>query len=219
MLAELGRRLSSSGPSINDALSHELDPLVGSMSNEAGGGGGEDDGHHHHHSHLEKHLHGSTVAAIALLVALCIHSILAGVEIGIVQTNRDVMSVFIALIFHKCFAGYALGSTSVTAAITPTRHLLLATVFAMSTPTGILVGGLTSNWLSSAGVAIAIIKAAVAGAFLYIGIVEVGMKELLVCRSDANDFELGYKAKLLEVGKLSMFALGFLGMAVLAAYV
>lgn len=114
---------------------------------------------------------------------------------------------------------YALGSTSVTAAIPFKRHLLLAVVFALSTPTGILIGAITSDWLKTAGAPLAIIKAAVAGAFLYIGIVEVGMKELLVCRSDLDGSHIGCSAKALEVGKLFMFLLGFLAMSVLAAYI
>jgi zinc transporter ZupT len=179
----------------------------------------EEDGHHHHHSHLEKHLHGSAVAAVALLVALAIHSILAGFEIGIVKTQPEVMSVFIALIAHKCFAGYALGSTLVSAAIPFRRQLLLAAVFALSTPTGILIGGVAADAFDDAGKTVAAIKAAVAGAFLYIGIVEVGMKELLVCRTDGATSKLGHSAKLMEVGKLMMFCLGFLAMAVLAAFV
>merc|ERR1719272_411894 len=110
------RASSSAGPSVN-AVDWEETPLIGnhrrgSSSSSIGGHGGhghshggdsdvDDDGHHHHHSHLEKHLHGSTIAAVALLVALCIHSILAGYEIGTVTTHKEVMSVFIALIAHK----------------------------------------------------------------------------------------------------------------------
>ena len=105
---------ASSAPSIN-AVASEVMSLMhahshggqGDSHNHADSGNEEDDdGHHHHHEHLEKHLHGSVIAAVALLVALCIHSILAGVEIGIEKTRKEVMAVFIALIAHKCFAGY-----------------------------------------------------------------------------------------------------------------
>ena len=95
----------------------------------------------------------------------------------------------------------------------------VVTGFVLSYQCALLIGAITSDWLKTAGAPLAIIKAAVAGAFLYIGIVEVGMKELLVCRSDLDGSHLGCSAKALEVGKLFMFLLGFLAMSVLAAYI
>jgi hypothetical protein len=69
------------------------------------------------------------------------------------------------------------------------------------------------------GTSVACIKAAVAGTFLYIAIIEVGMKELLVCRLSAGATGVFGVNKRFEVGKLCSFVTGYLAMSYLALYV
>lgn len=67
--------------------------------------------HHHDGEHISEHLHGSLLASVMLLIALSIHSVLAGLSIGMVQDVKEIYSTAVAIIAHKVFAGYALGST------------------------------------------------------------------------------------------------------------
>ena len=65
---------------------------------------------------------------------------------------------------------------------------------------------------------VACLEAGVAGTFLYISIIEVGMKELLVCRRQAGVTVLSVGSRL-EVAKLASFFFGWLFMSFLAVYV
>jgi hypothetical protein len=79
--------------------------------------------------------------------------------------------------------------------------------------------GMPIHWLNGMAVHLGTVGIlANGGAWVDIGIVEVGMKELLVCRSHSEAGELNSNAKLLECGKMLMFGLGFGAMSVLAVY-
>lgn len=99
-------------------------------------------GGHSHGSFVSKYAAegGSIGAAAALLVALCIHSALAGYAIGFASGERGAFVVAAAILAHKFFAGFALGVTLAKAEVAAARHLALAVIFALATPTGILIG-------------------------------------------------------------------------------
>ena len=61
-------------------------------------------------------------------------------------------------------------------------------------------------------------KAAVAGAFLYIAIVEIGLKELLVVRGDTDGHSHSAGFKSIESARLLMFLIGYTLMALLAIW-
>jgi len=174
---------------------------------------------HHHHAHIEEHLQGSLIASVALLLALGIHSIIAGFSMGLDDT-QSAESTAIALCAHKAFAGYALGSTlTASGQISTSRFFIMVFMFAMSTPFGVFIAlGISNLGVDVDGTAISCLKAAVAGTFMYIAIIEVGMKELLVCRIQAGASVLGV-GKRLEIGKLSSFVVGYLAMSYLALYI
>lgn len=174
--------------------------------------------HHHDGEHISEHLHGSLLASVMLLMALCIHSVLAGLSIGFVQNVKEIYSTAVAIVAHKVFAGYALGSTMVAADLGYDRILTLGTCFASSTPIGILIGmGLNSYNDDSSSVGI--VQAIVAGTFLYVSIMEVGMKELLISRHDDGPLRLSLSDKQMEALKLCSMLVGFLGMSYLAEFV
>eukprot|EP00562_Extubocellulus_spinifer_P028476 CAMPEP_0178634338 /NCGR_PEP_ID=MMETSP0698-20121128/12567_1 /TAXON_ID=265572 /ORGANISM="Extubocellulus spinifer, Strain CCMP396" /LENGTH=467 /DNA_ID=CAMNT_0020273979 /DNA_START=27 /DNA_END=1430 /DNA_ORIENTATION=+ len=183
--------------------------------------------HHHHDDHITQHLHGSTLASLMLFMALSLHSVLEGVAIGIVPQAEMVVSTSAAILAHKAFAGYALGSTIITAeGIDTQKHLMLGVLFSSTTPIGVLLGVALLNDFDEDSVAVGVVQAMVAGTFLYVAIVEVGMKELLVCRHGEEDaIDLmnsaggGMSIKKLETLKLGFFLLGFLAMSGLAFFV
>ena len=175
--------------------------------------------HHHHDDHISQHLHGSTLASLMLFLALSLHSILEGVAIGIVPKAEMVVSTSAAILAHKAFAGYALGSTLITAESLDTRkHLYLGMIFSMTTPLGVLLGMALLDDFNGDSLAVGVVQAMVAGTFLYVSIVEVGTKELLVCRHGEEENVTG-SVKRTEFLKLFAFLLGFLLMSGLAAFV
>ena len=186
------------------------------VSNESG------PSHHHHPSHIEKHLHGSSFASTILLIALCLHSVLAGLSIGIESSTSAITTIAIGILAHKFFAAFALGSTMVAANIPRNRHIKLGLVFASSTPIGILLGMLAANFFHISDVTKGIAEAAVGGTFLYISIVEIGIKELLICRDDpVKVFDRSDRSsvKKEEVCKLIFLIFGYGAMSVLALWV
>lgn len=175
--------------------------------------------HHHHDDHISQHLHGSTLASLMLFLALSLHSILEGVAIGIVPRAEMVVSTSAAILTHKAFAGYALGSTLITAESLDTRkHLYLGIMFSMTTPLGVLLGMALLDDFNGDSFAVGVVQAMVAGTFLYVSIVEVGTKELLVCRHGEEENVTG-SVKRTEFLKLFAFLMGFLLMSGLAAFV
>jgi len=179
---------------------------------------------HHHADHVAQHLYGkSTLAGVVLLVGLSLHSILAGLSMGMETNIGAITSTFIAIVAHKMFAGYALGSTLCSADCDTTRHVIFAVIFASSTPAGIGIGtAIAEQYVGAAGsgneYAVGCVQSAVAGTFLYIAIIEVGLKELLVCRQQEG-LPVTLSAKHLEIAKLACFLFGYCAMAVLAMYV
>ena len=175
--------------------------------------------HHHHDEHLDKHLHGSALSSVALMLALSIHSILEGFSLGLAD-SRTALSTAVAILLHKVFAGYALGSalTAASDSIHDKVYLTMISIFALSTPLGIIIAVAMSESLSLNDAIVAMFQAAVAGTFLYISIIEVGMKELLVCRVQAGLSVLAV-GKRLEVCKLLSFLFGYSAMALLAVWV
>merc|ERR1711865_1124347 len=65
--------------------------------------------HHYclHQSHLESHLQSSTVAGLMLFVMLDLHSLFAGMSVGVKLND---LSLLFALGIHKLTAAFALGS-------------------------------------------------------------------------------------------------------------
>ena len=202
--------------------------------------------HHHHDDHIDLHLHGSILASGILMLALSIHSILAGVSIGIDKDWNSLTGTAIAILAHKSFEGFCLGSSMVNAQLDHRPYLIMGILFSVATPLGIFIGRLVlmeeefSPKDSPGGggtMTIAVVQAVVAGTFLYIAIVEIGTKELLACRhelspTDDNDDDNEHKGgkgstptnlkarKIrMEGAKLVCFVMGFLAMSALAAFV
>lgn len=172
-------------------------------------------------------MHGSLLASVILLFALSIHSIFDGLAIGVSSTTKEVISVTTAVLAHKGFAGYALGSSMVAAEMNDRHYFVLVTVFSSCSVIGIVLGTVF-EWLLAAtiedpagnggSVVMGVIKAIVAGTFLYISIVEIGLKEILICReSKLLGNAIGQNQ--MQWSKLAAFLFGYLAMSSLAVLV
>lgn len=123
----------------------------------------------------DQHAHAAPTSppsgrGIGILVALSLHSFLAGTALGIARDLTQVALATAAILAHKLTEGFALGT--VLGADLPAQRVRAAGwVFAAATPVGILLGGVTSTPLAEAfrGLFAPSFAALAAGTFLYIG--------------------------------------------------
>lgn len=177
---------------------------------------------HHHDEHLANHMHGSLLASLILLSALSVHSIFDGMSIGIAQNMSGVVDSTAAVLAHKAFAGYALGSSMVASEMKENHFLVLCLAFACCSVFGIFLGMIFEQ-LSDAedSSPTGVIQAMVAGTFLYVAIVEIGMKELMMHRETAHVLPSGMHLAIhtMEWAKLVAFLVGYLLMSGLAIWI
>lgn len=138
--------------------------------------------HHAVHAHSGEPLGPEAAGPLAanrvpwtLLLALSIHSILAGLALGAERSLVGAAFIFVAIVAHKWSAAFALGISLVKNGIGAERSRRLLLLFAASTPIGIAFGAASAGLLSSspgrtfdAG-----FGSLAAGAFVYIGATDV----------------------------------------------
>ena len=110
------------------------------------------------------------VIPVIMTVMIAIPSFFMGTALGV--SNRTLeLFIFVAIIAHKSSAGFALALEMVNSRLTPRQRLLLFSLFALSTPLGIVLGGSIHGYLG--GHTMQIVKGLVlsmaAGTFLYLG--------------------------------------------------
>ncbi|XP_052776217.1 uncharacterized protein LOC128214033 [Mya arenaria] len=117
--------------------------------------------------------------SIVLLVALSIHMVFDGLELGLLESDADVWSLLSALTIHKILIFFSMGLTLYES--TTNRKFICAMVY-MSTvsPVGVGIGMLVS---SSNGdefvmaIVSAFLQGIAVGTFLYVAMFEILMKE------------------------------------------
>ena len=110
-----------------------------------------------------------------LFLVLAVHSIIAGMSLGLESTIISGLVIFIAIIAHKGSASFALGVNLVNFNIR--KKLIIRTIlfFSIMTPLGIVIGTVLDN-IESSRVSIwfeAIFDSLAAGTFIYIAILEI----------------------------------------------
>ncbi|MCZ6727038.1 MAG: ZIP family metal transporter [Acidobacteria bacterium] len=135
------------------------------------------------HSH-DEHDHASEAAAaspLVLIVALSVHSALAGLALGVDTDRVGSILTFIAIAVHKGTAGLALGLALRASIVRRGQSLLLVSAFAIMTPLGIILG-MTAGALLRPDAHVlfdASSAALAAGTFLYIGTFDLLQDEFL----------------------------------------
>ena len=119
----------------------------------------------------------SGITPYLLLVTLSIHSLIAGVTLGI-STAAGAGVLLVAILAHKGAAGFALGSTFRKAAVPPRKRIPALLIFVGSTPLGVILGGIAIDLFGEgSGAAEAWFKAVAAGTFLYIATLDIVREE------------------------------------------
>ena len=112
---------------------------------------------------------------VVLLVVLSIHSIIAGIALGLEPEVAALVLVMIGILFHKGSAAFALMVSAHSSGADSRRLTLILSVFVVMTPLGILLGTGAANLLE--GPAATVIEgsfnALAAGTFIYVAILDV----------------------------------------------
>ena len=119
---------------------------------------------------------GSGVAPYLLLVTLSIHSLIAGLTLGISGAVGATV-LLVAILAHKGAAGFALGSTFRDADIPLRTRVPALLVFVCSTPLGVILGGAATRVVGVGSATEAWFKAIAAGTFLYIATLDIVREE------------------------------------------
>jgi len=122
-----------------------------------------------------------SLTAYAVLTALSVHSLLAGLALGVVPDLAGALVIFLAILAHKSTEGFALGVSLVRNAMPRRRAWGLLAIFAVATPLGGLAGaafgaqveGPTRLVLEATFLALA------AGTFAYVATLDILRDELL----------------------------------------
>eukprot|EP00532_Pseudo-nitzschia_australis_P008494 CAMPEP_0168168346 /NCGR_PEP_ID=MMETSP0139_2-20121125/3039_1 /TAXON_ID=44445 /ORGANISM="Pseudo-nitzschia australis, Strain 10249 10 AB" /LENGTH=405 /DNA_ID=CAMNT_0008085659 /DNA_START=97 /DNA_END=1311 /DNA_ORIENTATION=+ len=173
---------------------------------------------HYHEEHLADHAQGSLLSSVLLLVALSFHSLFETLAIGVTTNTATLTSTTSAILAHKAFAGYALGSAMVASQMRQLHVLVLSFVFSVCSIVGVFVGIALERVIDPEdSIPIGVIQAMVSGTFLYVSIVEIGMKELMTHR-EGGDRPNAVPMETWQVRKLVAFLIGYLIMAAFAIW-
>ncbi|MYD43901.1 MAG: hypothetical protein F4W90_08425, partial [Gammaproteobacteria bacterium] len=117
-----------------------------------------------------------------LLTMLSIHSIVAGIALGLETTVAGVVAMLFAIAFHKGPAAFALTVCAHSSGVSMARQWWFLALFCVMTPVGIVIG-ISSGvvWLESSDT-YSILQGAfcafAAGTFIYIAVIDIIDKEL-----------------------------------------
>ena len=116
-----------------------------------------------------------SIYPIVLLIALSIHSLVAGVALGLEPEIAASVLVMIGILLHKGSAAFALMVSAHSAGTEKGGLRVLLTIFVLMTPLGILIGTLAAGLLEGrlAELSEGVFNALAAGTFIYIAVLDV----------------------------------------------
>ncbi len=117
----------------------------------------------------------ATVYPYVLALVLSVHSIFAGVALGVESTLLGSLAIFIAIVAHKGSAAFALGVGLIRGGVVSGRFWRILILFACMTPLGILLGALFTEMLTGKAEAgfEAVFDGLAAGTFQYVAVLDV----------------------------------------------
>lgn len=120
-----------------------------------------------------------------LCVILSVHSIIAGVSLGLEDSLATATAILIAILAHKGAASFALGVSLQQGGFAMRRHVMVIAFFSLMTPLGVILGtGFAATLSDQSAVAFeALFDALAAGTFLYVAAVDI-LEEVFEKTSD-----------------------------------
>lgn len=132
-------------------------------------------------SHAHVPVAQGPLISYAIVAALSVHSLIAGLALGAAQEVAGALVIFLAIIAHKSTAGLALGVSLARDAIPRSRAYRLLALFSVATPIGIGIGIWLGDLLQGRGqqTAEAAFLALAAGTFVYVASFDILRDEFL----------------------------------------
>jgi len=145
--------------------------------------------------------------AYLLLAVLSVHSLVAGLTLGLEELGSAFTIILIAILAHKGFAAFSLGVSFARSAVPPAQFKRLLLFFSCTTPVGLIIGMIAANAMhdNAALHFEAIFDSLAAGTFLYVATMDL--------MHDAFEDK-----RVSRAGKFNFLAIGFAFMGVLALW-
>ena len=138
-------------------------------------------GEHHVAGHSEDD-EQHCIYPYVLLVLLSVHSVIAGISLGIESHVSGLAIILLGILCHKGSAAFALMISVLRAGIEKRRHRPILAVFVSMTPLGILAGMGAAMTLEDSETVTTLIEgsfnAIAAGTFIYVAIIDIIDAEL-----------------------------------------
>ncbi|KAI3818649.1 hypothetical protein L1987_12464 [Smallanthus sonchifolius] len=176
------------------------------------------------HGHVHDHVHGSMsptddaevrryrIVSQVLELGIIVHSVIIGLSLGASKSPKTIKPLIVALSFHQLFEGLGLGGNIFQAKIKSMATMVMGACFALTTPTGIVVGILVSNTYdensSKALIVQGVLDAAAAGILIYMALVDLLSPDFKNPRMQNNKILLlsSYVSLFLGAGLMSLLA-------------
>lgn len=132
----------------------------------------------HDHEHFDEGLlKKGGKGAYIMMLALSVHSVFEGIVIGIAPDFQNAAMVSFCVLAHKWAAAFAIGTAFATANVPERKIYGYVSIFALSTPVGIVLGILISS--IQGGAFLGCTNAIAAGTLLYIAMSEIIPEEFV----------------------------------------
>ena len=112
-----------------------------------------------------------------IVLAMGIHSLIAGISLGISNNSQQTTNLLIGMILHKWAEAFTISSSLIAAHIKTDKIKIIIFVLSIFTPLGVLVG---SKLYSLGPLTSGIIMAVSSGTFLYISLGEIIHQEFSI---------------------------------------
>lgn len=152
------------------------------------------------------------IVSQVLELGIIIHSIVIGLSLGASKNPKTIKPLLAALSFHQFFEGVGLGGCLFQAKIKSLATTVMAVCFALTTPSGIVMGILVSNTYNensaTALIVEGILMAAAAGILIYMALVDLLSPDFKNHKMQNNKILLfgSYISLILGAGLMSMLA-------------
>jgi len=87
----------------------------------------------------------SPIRSLIMLAALSLHSVFEGLAVGLQRTEEGVLSIFGALILHKCIIAFSIGLNLVQSKLAVKATIFSNAIFCFASPLGIAIGILITD--------------------------------------------------------------------------
>ena len=154
-------------------------------------------------------------AAVAQVLefGIAMHSFIIGVALGVSRDSAEIKPLLVAITFHQCFEGIALGSCLIEAEYSNKIFAALGAFYSLTTASGVALGiGIASSYNPGSRAALGVsgvLDSVSAAILIYAALVDLIAADFLTkrFRADKRLQVGGYCALLLGAGLMSLIAI------------